>query len=65
MCPKCRWAAADERGTCPVDGEQMVEHPNLVEWAVEHAVEQGARVLPLRRHNDLSDHDGIGAALRF
>jgi hypothetical protein len=65
VCPRCRWAAADERGTCPVDGEQMIEHPNLVEWAVEHAVEQGAKVLALRRHDDLSDHDGIGAALRF
>jgi hypothetical protein len=43
----------------------MKHHPNLVEWAVEFAVEQGATVLPLRHHNDLSDHDGIGAALRF
>ena len=65
VCPRCRWAAADERGTCPVDGEEMKEHPNLIEWAVELAVEQNATVLPLRRHNDLSDHDGIGAALRF
>jgi peptide chain release factor subunit 1 len=65
VCPRCRWAAAEERGTCPVDGEQMKHHPNLVEWAVEFAVEQGATVLPLRHHNDLSDHDGIGAALRF
>jgi peptide chain release factor subunit 1 len=65
VCPKCRWAAADERGTCPVDGEEMVAHPNLVEWAVEVAVQQGATVLPVRRHNDLADHDSIGAALRF
>lgn len=65
VCPRCRWAAADERGTCPVDGEEMKEHPNLIEWAVEVAVEQDAAVLPLRRHNDLADYDGIGAALRF
>ncbi len=43
----------------------MTEHPNLVEWAVELAVEQNATVLPLRHHNDLAEHDGIGAALRF
>ncbi|HEV2811900.1 MAG TPA: host attachment protein [Solirubrobacteraceae bacterium] len=65
VCPRCRWALAEERGTCPVDGETMVEHPNLVEWAVELAVEQDAEVLAVRRHNDLSDHDGIAAALRF
>jgi peptide subunit release factor 1 (eRF1) len=65
VCPRCRWALAEERGTCPVDGETMVEHENLVEWAVELAVEQDADVLPVRRHNDLSDHDGIAAALRF
>ncbi|HEV3001473.1 MAG TPA: hypothetical protein VGW75_12100 [Solirubrobacteraceae bacterium] len=65
VCPRCRWAMAEERGSCPVDGETMVPHPNLVEWAVELAVEQDADVLPVRRHDDLSDHDGIAAALRF
>jgi peptide chain release factor subunit 1 len=65
VCPRCRWAAAEERGTCPVDGETMQPHENLVEWAVELAIEQRATVLPLRHHNDLAEHDGIGAALRF
>jgi peptide chain release factor subunit 1 len=65
VCPKCRWALAEERGTCPVDGETMQPHPNLVEWAVEVAVEQDAEVLPVRRHDDLADHGGIAAALRF
>ena len=65
VCPKCRWASADELRTCPVDGEPMREHPNLIEWAVEVAIEQSADVLALRRHNDLAEHDGIAAALRF
>ena len=65
VCPKCRWAAAEERGTCPVDGEEMRPHPNLLEWAVEMAVEQDAAVLPVRRHDDLAEHDGMAAALRF
>jgi peptide chain release factor subunit 1 len=65
VCPRCRWALAEERGTCPVDGETMVPHPNLVEWAVEVAVEQDADILPVRRHDDLADHGGIAAALRF
>lgn len=65
VCPRCRWAAAEERGACPVDGETMAPHPNLVEWAVDRAVEADARVMPLRRHNDLAEHDGIAAVLRF
>ncbi|HEV2061696.1 MAG TPA: hypothetical protein VGR12_02495 [Solirubrobacteraceae bacterium] len=65
VCPRCRWAVAEERGTCPVDGETMEPHPNLVEWAVEFAVEQDAEILPVRRHDDLADHGGIAAALRF
>lgn len=65
VCPKCRWAMAEERGTCPVDGTEMAPEPNLVEWAVGLALEQDAAVLPIRRHNDLSEHDGIGASLRF
>ena len=65
VCPKCGWAAAEERGTCPVDGETMEPEANLVEWAVGRAIEQDATVLPVRRHNDLSEHDGIAATLRF
>jgi len=65
VCPRCRWAAAEERGACPVDGETMVPHPNLVEWAVGRAIEGDATVMPLRRHNDLADYDGVGAVLRF
>ena len=65
VCPKCRWASAEERGTCPVDDEEMQPNPNLIEWAVAFAVEQDAVVLPVRRHDDLADHDGIAAALRF
>jgi peptide subunit release factor 1 (eRF1) len=65
VCPQCRWAIAEESGTCPVDGTPMEPHPNLVEWAVEFAVEGDAEVLVLRHHNDLEDADGIGAALRF
>jgi hypothetical protein len=65
VCPTCRWAAAEERGDCPVDGEAMTPHPNLVEWAIGRAVEADATVLPVRRHNDLAEHDGIAAVLRF
>lgn len=65
VCPRCRWAVAEERGACPVDGETMHPHPDVVEWAVELAVEQDAAVVALRRHDDLADYDGIAAALRF
>jgi protein required for attachment to host cells len=63
VCPRCRWAAEDQ-ATCPVDGETMVP-VDLVEWAVERAIEGDAAILPVRRHNDLSDSDGIAAVLRF
>jgi peptide chain release factor subunit 1 len=65
VCPRCRWASADDVRTCPVDGEAMQPHPNLIEWAVEVAVAGDATIMPLRHHNDLADHDGIAAALRF
>jgi peptide subunit release factor 1 (eRF1) len=65
VCPQCRWAVAEEGGACPVDGTPLEPHPNLVEWAVEFAVEGDAEVIVLRHHNDLADADGIGAALRF
>ena len=65
VCPRCRWASPDEVRSCPVDGEAMQPHPNLIEWAVAMAVEGDAKILPLRHHNDLADHDGIAGALRF
>jgi peptide subunit release factor 1 (eRF1) len=65
VCPRCGWAAADERGDCPVDGEPMVPEANIVEWAIRMAVVQDAESLPVRHHNDLVEHDGIAAALRF
>jgi len=65
VCPRCRWAVPEEAGSCPVDGETLVPHENILEWAVEMAVEQSAEVLVLRHHEDLGESDGIGAALRF
>jgi hypothetical protein len=43
----------------------MQPHPNLVEWAVEVAIAQDATVLTMRHHDDLGEHDGIAAGLRF
>jgi hypothetical protein len=43
----------------------MEQDADLVEWAVETAIEQDAAVLPLRHHEDLGGYDGIGAVLRF
>lgn len=65
VCPRCGWASPDERGSCPVEGEEMVPVDNVVEWAIQRAIEQDATVLPMRRHNDLAEHDGMGAVLRF
>ena len=64
VCPNDQWASVDP-GDCPVDGEPMKPVVNLVEWAIARAVEQDATVLPVRRHNDLAEYDGIGAAVRY
>jgi len=63
--PQTRWATVEDVGTSPITGRPLEEHPNIVEWAVEMAVQGDADVIVLRHHNDLADHDGIGAVLRF
>jgi peptide subunit release factor 1 (eRF1) len=52
-------------GDVPVDDPQFEGRDNIVETAIERAVEQSAGVLVVRRHPDLGAHGGIGALLRF
>jgi peptide subunit release factor 1 (eRF1) len=52
-------------GDVPVDEPQFEGRDDIVESAIERAVEQSADVLVIRRHDDLEAHGGIGAVLRF
>jgi peptide chain release factor subunit 1 len=49
----------------PVDAEQGEPVENIVEPAIEKAIEQSANALVVRHHTDLEELGGIGAVLRF
>ena len=47
------------------DGQELEQVENIVEPAIEKAVEQSAQTLVVRHHDDLVPLGGIGAVLRF
>jgi peptide subunit release factor 1 (eRF1) len=55
---------AAEPGASPTGGE-LAELDDVVEAAIEKAIEQSAEVLVLRDQPDLGPHGGIAAVLRF
>ena len=54
-------------GRCPVDGNQLEQRDDILESAIELAIQQSAEVLVSRHHRDEleEEHGGIGAVLRF
>ncbi len=54
-----------DAGTVPVDEPQLEAQPDIVESAIEKAMEQSAAVRVIRRFADLGAHGGIGAILRY
>ncbi len=56
---------AGEDGAGPVDAEALEPAENLVELMVEKALEQSAQVMRTRFHDDLEQHGGVGAILRY
>lgn len=65
VCSSDGFVAAQEGGTCPVDGGELVRRDDIVESAIELALGQSAEVLVVRHHDDLEEHGSIGAILRF
>lgn len=65
VCSSDGFVAAQEGGTCPVDGGELVRRDDIVESAIELALGQSAEVLVVRHHDDLEEHGSIGATLRF
>jgi hypothetical protein len=47
------------------DGQALERCENIVEPAIEKAVEQAAKVIKVRHHDDLGPLGGIGAVLRY
>jgi peptide chain release factor subunit 1 len=66
LCPRCGWLGPEGPKHCPADGTEVVPREDVVEPAIELALQQSAEVLPFR-HNDgeLQKRGGIGALLRF
>ena len=65
ICPSCgRLAAAD--ASCPVDGSTPERREDIVESAIELALDQSAEVLVVRHQPDgLAEHGPIAALLRY
>ena len=47
------------------DGRELEHCENIVELAVEKAIEQSAKVIKVLHHDDLGPLGGIGAVLRY
>lgn len=66
LCPRCGWLGPEGPRHCPADGTELEPRDDVVEPAIELALQQSADVLPFRHHGDeLHKRGGIGALLRF
>ncbi len=63
-CHQCGYLGSTN-GDCPIDGEGMMHHEDIVESAVESALGQSAEVLFVRHHDDMEQMGSIGAVLRY
>jgi peptide chain release factor subunit 1 len=66
-CPSCgRLAASGASPSCPVDGSALEPRADIVERAIELALDQSAEILVVRqRRDELDAHGSIGALVRF
>jgi peptide chain release factor subunit 1 len=78
LCPQCGWLGPEGPRQCPADGTELVGTDNVLEPAIELALQQSAEVMPFRRdgqdggstedrptYAELDKRGGIGALLRF
>jgi peptide chain release factor subunit 1 len=63
QCPQCGRAVA-EAGSCPLDGATLEPRPDGVDLAAHQVLMSGGTVVSVAS-DDLADHQGIGALLRF
>ena len=64
VCTSCGWIGAGA-SSCPVDDGRLEQHDDVIESAVELALEQAADVIVIHHHDDLGPRGSIGAVLRF
>lgn len=64
-CPRCGWMDSEPADRCPVDGEPLQPRANILEDAVQSALNQSAEVLALRDRPELGPLHGVAATLRF
>jgi peptide chain release factor subunit 1 len=65
-CPECGWLGPPGERQCPADGAGLEQRDDVIEPAVEVALQQAAEVLPVRRREaELAARGGIAALLRF
>jgi peptide subunit release factor 1 (eRF1) len=67
-CPQCGCVYSMDGGSCPADGTALDCRDDVVENAVQLAIQQSARVLFVRDEDlarELQSHGNIGAVLRF
>lgn len=71
-CPQCGWLGPEGPSHCPADGSELEPRADVVEAAIELALQQSAEVLPFPRRDEdggtfqeLDRRGGIGVLLRF
>lgn len=64
VCSSCGWVGPVV-GSCPVDDGELDQHDDVIESAVELALEQSAEVLVVHHFDDLGQRGSFGAVLRF
>ena len=66
LCSECGWLGPEGEEACPAHGAPLQRVDDVTEPAIEAAVRQDARVLPMRHRRDaLQARGGIAALLRF
>jgi peptide subunit release factor 1 (eRF1) len=64
ICPKCRFLYADE-ATCPACRVKTTSIVDIVDEAVEAALDKNARIRHITSPSDLNRYGDIGAILRY
>jgi peptide chain release factor subunit 1 len=67
-CPNCHFIGVAKQETCPLCGTALREHPDIVELALEHVLDQDGDIEVLRSPESrqaLAQYGRIGALLRY
>ena len=65
LCPQCGWLGGAGVANCPADGTETERRDDIVDVAIDRALNQSASVLVPRRSTEVADLGGVAAILRF